>query len=184
MKKRSIKYEKLSSSIKKEIEQYYNQEKERKNFTMEEAMFHWFEEKFDRWLIDTYAKDKAGNKRKHHRLDIEIPVRIVETLIESASDDSEAFDFLGTILNISRGGLYFRSGKPIEKSSIIKVNVDLSAVDKDLENIEALAMVVRLDKLEAGSYGVGVMFSSIYDEHQECLDFFIFKNVAYHIYSS
>jgi hypothetical protein len=51
-------------------------------------------------------------------------------------------------------------------------------------DIEALAMVLRVDRLPDDSYGVGVIFSSIYDEHKQKLDVFVFKNLAYYIYSS
>ena len=44
-------------------------------------------------------------------------------------------------------------------------------------------MVMRVDKINTKSYGVGVMFSSIYDEHREKLDLFILKNLAYYIHS-
>jgi c-di-GMP-binding flagellar brake protein YcgR len=90
-------------------------------------------------------------------------------------------DLLGTIVNISRGGLFFKSKKYIEGSSIIKVNIDLSAIDKNLNDVEALAMVLRCEKIENNEYGVGLVFSSIYNEHKENLDMFIFRNVVHHI---
>ncbi len=91
---------------------------------------------------------------------------------------------MGTLVNISKGGFYFSSPRPIEISSIIKVRIDLSNIDGDISNIEALAMVMRVDRMPDGNYGVGVMFSSIYDENREKLDIFIFKNLAYYIVSS
>ena len=62
------------------------------------------------------------------------------------------------------------------------IKIDLSNIDKELKDIEALAMVVRSNKLEDNKYGIGVMFSSIYNDNKRCLDLFIFKNVAHHIY--
>ena len=208
-----IKYEELSSEIKKEIERYFEEIRAvGKSASREEAMLLWFEKEFDTWMVQNYAgRDKrvrrlverrrhprvevdpektgkrgpdrrASVRRRHFRLDIEVPVRVVETLIESSSDETEAFDFVGTLVNISKGGFYFNFGQPIEISSIIRVHIDLSAVDEDLRDIEALAMVVRVDRLSSDNYGVGVMFSSIYDEHREKLEMFIFQNLAYYIY--
>lgn len=182
--KKSIKYERLSKDVMKEIEMFHAKEREKdRKLTIEDAMYRWFEEKFDEWIKEKYCKNNISNKRKHFRLDIEIPVKIVETLIESSSDESVAIDFVGTILNISKGGLYFISERVIEVSSIIKVLIDLSSIDNELDNIEALAMVARIDELEDGKYGIGVMFSSIYNDHKEHLDLFIFKSIAYHIYT-
>jgi hypothetical protein len=214
MKRNYIKYEDLSSEIKKEIERFYEENKGGgETLSKEDAMLEWFEKEFDVWIVQNYAgRDKrdrrmqerrrhprvelepepepakkasdrrAAVRRKHFRLDIEVPVRIVETLIESSSDETEAFDFVGTLVNISKGGFYFKFSQPIEISSIIRVHIDLSMMDADLKDIEALAMVVRVDRLSDDTYGVGVMFSSIYDEHREKLEMFIFQNLAYYIY--
>ena len=212
MKRNYIKYEDLSSEIKKEIERYFEETAANgEPVSREDAMLMWFEKEFDVWMVQNYAgRDKrdrrieerrrfprlevepepvkkrgadrrANVRRRHFRLDIEVPVRVVETLIESTSDETEAFDFVGTLVNISKGGFYFKFAQPIEVSSIIRVHIDLSAMDADLRDIEALAMVVRVDKLSADTYGVGVMFSSIYDEHREKLEMFIFQNLAYYI---
>ncbi|HSV98471.1 MAG TPA: PilZ domain-containing protein [Spirochaetota bacterium] len=213
MKRNYIKYEDLSSEIKKEIERFYMENKIGDSFlSREEAMLTWFEKEFDIWMVQNYAgrdkKDRrtderrkrplvdvepepkkkrdadrrASVRRKHFRLDIEVPVRIVETLIESSRDETEAFDFVGTLVNISKGGFYFKFSQPMEISSIIRVHIDLSSMDIELRDIEALAMVVRVDRLSGDTYGVGVMFSSIYDEHREKLEMFIFQNLAYYIY--
>lgn len=180
MKGKGIKYAKLSKEIKNEIESFHNELAD-KDITLEEAMFKWFEERFDDWIHGKYAHKEKKDKRKYFRLEIEIPVMIIETLIESSKDESQAIDFVGTILNISRGGLYFRSKSYIEVSSIIMVKIDLSSIDKELKDIEALAMVMRSDKLNNEEYGIGIMFSSIYDDHKENLNIFILKNIAHHI---
>ncbi|MCU0844576.1 MAG: PilZ domain-containing protein [Spirochaetes bacterium] len=213
MKRNYIKYEDLSSEIKKEIERFYEENKSGgEPLSKEEAMLAWFEKEFDIWMVQNYAgrdkKDRrtderrrhprvevtpepekkggadrrANIRRRHFRLDIEVPVRIVETLIESSMDETEAFDFVGTLINISKGGFYFKFSQSMEISSIIRVHIDLSAMDVELRDIEALAMVVRVDRLSDDTYGVGVMFSSIYDEHREKLEMFIFQNLAYYIY--
>jgi c-di-GMP-binding flagellar brake protein YcgR len=181
--KDNIKYEKLSQAIKSEIKKYYTKEKKKKaGLKMEEAMFKWFDKYFDKWFREKYSKEiNKDDKRKFFRLDIEIPVRIIKTLVESTREESAAIDFVGTILNISRGGLYFNSKKHVEISSILMVRIDLSAVDKKLNDVEALAMVLRSDKLNQNEFGIGLMFSSIYDEHKENLDLFIFRNVALYI---
>ncbi len=180
--KDNIKYEKLSLAIKSEIKEYHKIQKKRNaGLTMEDAMFDWFDKNFDKWIREKYTKDlNKDDKRKYFRLDIEIPVRIIKTLIESTKEETAVMDFVGTILNISRGGLYFKSKKHIEISSIIMVKIDLSAIDKELKDVEALAMVIRSDKINKNEYGIGLMFSTIYDEHKENLDIFIFRNVAHY----
>lgn len=182
--KDNIKYEKLSHNIKAEIEKFYNVQKQNDdNLTIEDAMFTWFNNYFDTWIQEHYTYSN-GNKRKYYRLDIEIPVRIVETIIESSKEDSNALDIAGIIMNISKGGMYFKSKQFIEISSIIKVKIDFTSIDKELKDVEALAMVLRSDKINKNEYGIGLMFSSIYDEHKENLNMFIFRNIAHHIHLS
>ncbi|MBN2038475.1 MAG: PilZ domain-containing protein [Spirochaetes bacterium] len=182
--KDNIKYKNLSKNIKAEVEKYYNyRKKSDDNLRIEDAMYSWFNENFDEWIQEHYT-DINGNKRKHYRLDIEIPVRIIDTIIESSKDEQSALDIAGTIMNISKGGLYFRSKNFIEISSIIKVKIDFSAIDNNLKEVEALAMVLRSDKIKKNEYGIGLMFSSIYDEHKENLDMFLFRNIAHHIHLS
>jgi len=183
MKHQFIKYEKLSNKIKHEINEYHKLLLQSKSsVTFDESMNQWFGVKFDDWLIKNYSKTGKVSGRKHFRLEIEIPIRVIETLIESASDDTNAFEFVGKIINISRGGLYFKYSKPIEISSIIKVFIDFKNIDNELKEVEALAMVIRSEKIH-DNYGIGIMFSSIYGADQEKLDLFILKNLSYYIYS-
>jgi hypothetical protein len=79
-------------------------------------------------------------------------------------------DYVGTIVNISRGGFYFRSREVFNISSIIKVIVDLSSIDKSLDNLEALAMVVRFDKSGTTPTGRGHVQQHIHEDRQN-LDF-------------
>lgn len=184
MKHSYIKYEKLSSDIKDEINHYHTSLTSNETEpSFDESIAEWFEKKFDEWLIKKYSKNESPSRRKHFRLDVEVPIRIVDTLIESSSDDRHAMEFVGKIVNISRGGLYFKSSVPIEISSIIKVIIDFSGVDKELNGVEALAMVIRTDKINGDEYGIGIMFSSIYGQNKERLDLFILKNLSYYIYS-
>ncbi|MCU0821535.1 MAG: PilZ domain-containing protein [Spirochaetes bacterium] len=184
MRKKNIKYEKLSKEIKHEIEIYFKKKKgEDKELTVEDAMVKWFSENFEEWIKHKYSADKEAEKRRYYRIDIEIPVKIVDTLIESSNGDAEVIGIVGTIINISRGGLFFKSDRHFEPSSILMARIDLSAVDGELKDVDALAMVMRSEKISDGEYGIGVMFSSIYDEHKENLDLFVFKNLAYYIYS-
>ncbi|HNW29725.1 MAG TPA: PilZ domain-containing protein [Spirochaetota bacterium] len=184
MKHSFIKYEKLSNEIKDEIHKYHQSMKAQKSEAVfDESIAEWFENRFDEWLLKRYSSDEHQGRRKFFRLEVEIPIRIIDTLIESSRDDKHAMEFIGKIVNISRGGLYFKSSKPIEISSIIKVIIDFSGVDKDLNEVEALAMVIRSDKLPEEDYGIGIMFSSIYEPNKERLDLFILKNLSYYIYS-
>lgn len=180
---KNINYNELSNDIKNEIDSYYkNTLSLNPSLRREEAMTKWFDEMFDKWLIDHYSSVKQSN-RKFFRFDIEIPVKVIDRIVETGTPESEEFDYIGTIINISRGGFYFKSKEPYNISSIIKVNIDLSIIDKDLSSLDALAMVLRKDTIEDDTYGIGVMFSSVYKEDKENLDLFIFKNVAYYIAS-
>jgi hypothetical protein len=179
-----IKYSELSPEIKKEIEKMYLGEKEKdKDLIIEDVMLRWFTEWFDDWMISRFQDGKNKNRRKYFRFDIEIPVRVIDTLIEHETDIPRDIEYVGTVVNISRGGMFFKSKDSFNISSIIKVRIDLSAIDKHLNSVEALAMVIRSDRTGPGEYNIGVMFSTIYNEGRESLDLFIFKNVAYHIYS-
>ena len=178
-----IRYEELSSEIKDAISRHYDiLRKNDETVDFDSAVEDWFEHRFDNWILKRFKKDGQGDMRKHYRLDVEVPIRVVETLIESSSEEFPAIDFVGTIVNISRGGLYFISEQPFEISSIIRLVIDLSAIDSELTSVEALAMVVRVDKLAEG-YGIGVMFSSIYDDNKKNLNIFILKNLSYYLYS-
>lgn len=184
MKHSFISFEKLSGEIKNEIELFHRSKTQNNPLaTLEESMIKWFDEKFDGWLMRKYGPKGGTSRRKHFRLEVEIPIRIIDTLIESSKDDAHAHEFIGKIVNISRGGLYFKYQAPIEISSIIKVIIALSSIERDLKDAEALAMVVRADKIAEREYGIGIMFSSIYDESRNNLNLFILKNLSYYIYS-
>lgn len=181
--KKYISYDKLSAEIKDAIYKYWEVEKQKKPDTaLDDAMKEWFLHHFDAFMISQYHT-KGDNMRKHFRLDVEIPMRVVELLIESSKDEAEALELIGTIVNISKGGLYFISDIPLELSSIIRVVIDFRAVDNELTDVEALAMVVRQDKRNDNKFGIGVMFSSIYDNGKRNLNIFILKNLSYYLYS-
>ncbi len=181
--KKYIKYEELSNELKKEIQLYYEKgKKEIRDLNLEDAMIDWFDKEFEDWIVGRLERGDARNMRKNVRFEIEVPVRIVEMLVESSADEADAMDMVGIIVNMCRGGLYFKSEDPIKSASIIRIEIDLSSVDMALKSVEALAMVVRSEKLESGEYGIGVMISSIYDDHKDHLDLFVFKNLAYYVY--
>ncbi len=183
MKQAYIKYEDLSSEIKHEINDYHKSiVSAASEAVLDETMVEWFEKKFDEWLIRKFSDRGDSSRRKHFRLDVEIPIRIIDTLIESSHDDHHALEFVGKIVNISRGGLYFKYTRPIELSSIIKVVIDFANVDAELSGVEALAMVIRVDRFKEDEYGLGIMFSSFYGSEKDKLDLFILKNLAYYMY--
>jgi hypothetical protein len=178
----AIKYEQLSGEIKDEVNRFHEKQV-LGGFprSMEESMRRWFETSFEAWIEKRFAPSDI--KRRFHRVDIELPVQVVDTLIESGGEDDDGLNFFGTLINISKGGLFFRSPRSFELSSIIKVVIDMSAVDPALSTIEAIAMVLRCDVLSENEFGIGLMFSSIYDDSRETLDLFIFKNLAYFMYN-
>ena len=177
-----IKYEQLSQEIKIEIERFHEKYLAAGNDgSIEESMGIWFDQNFEQWISARFASDETQS-RKHYRIDIEIPIKVIDTLIEPDEGGDPDIDLVGTIINISKGGLFFRSKKSFEASSIVKVLVDMSTIDPELSQIEAVAMVVRSVIMESGEYGIGLMFSSVYDEHKQTLDLFVFKNLAYFLY--
>jgi hypothetical protein len=179
-----ITFEQLSEERKKEVRNFHDSRMENESeATIDSSLKLWFESRFDEWLLQRFGSDEDKNQRKHARIDVELPVKVVETLIDGVTMDTEDIDLLGTIVNISRGGLYFRSIKPFEESSIIKVVIDLSSLDHSFDSFEALAMVMRVEKLDDGLYGIGVMFSTIYEDNKHTLDMYIFKNVAYFLHN-
>lgn len=178
-----IHYDKLSKEIKQEIYRYWDgQKKEKPDISFEDVMEDWFLHQFDAYMISKY-QPKNDNLRKHFRLDVEIPIRVVDLLIESSKEEAEALELIGTVVNISKGGLYFISNTLLELSSIIRVVIDFRSVDNEFTDIEALAMVVRQEKRDDNTYGIGVMFSSIYDNRKHNLNIFILKHLSYYLYS-
>ncbi len=176
-----IRFEQLSSEIREEIRQFH-EESRGSEMTLEESTQKWFADNFDMWLHRRFPDETdRGNNRQHYRLEIELPVSIVETLIDTRAEDEHSERIVGHAVNISRGGLYFIFERPIERSSIIKIMIDLHSDDGKNNNIEVLAMVVRCDKLDDG-YGIGIMFSSIYDRERESIDLFFLKKLALYLY--
>jgi c-di-GMP-binding flagellar brake protein YcgR len=174
-----IKYEQLSQEIKDEIGKYHEKlVMGGSTASMEDSMNKWFETSFDQWMNARFASSEK-NIRRHPRIDVELPIKVVDTLIEPVEGADPDLDLVGTIINISRGGLYFRSNRTFEPSSIVKVLIDMVKIDKELDQIEAVAMVVRCDEIDSGIFGIGLMFSSIYNEHKQTLDLFVFRNLAY-----
>lgn len=178
---KQIRYEELSKEIKKEIEAF--QQEKSDDLSLAEAMALWFEEYFDSWLNKRFRDLDDSNKRQYFRLDVEIPLRVIDTILETSDDDHEARSIVGDVLNISRGGLYFRSDRNFRQATVLKVDIDLTNIFPDLKDITALAMVMRNEQLDENSYGIGVMFSSIYDEDKNVLDSFIIKKLSNYIYN-
>lgn len=172
----TLRYKELSSEIQREVELFHKENSDAGS-SIDQSTKLWFETRFDSWL-SAHINQKSSNVRKYFRLDIEIPVRIADVLIESESDDEPEEFFGGTTVNISRGGLFFISPRPIDSTSILKVIVDMSSLDPIFQSFEAMAMVVRCTQISDGKYGIGLMFSTIYQEDKDTLNLFIFKNIA------
>ncbi|MDA3901218.1 MAG: PilZ domain-containing protein [Spirochaetes bacterium] len=175
-----ITYEKLSGKLRNEIEMYH-ENRIRKGLaqTIQDSVKEWFNNHFESWLFSNGYGVDNGNKRRFVRIDIELPLKISRTLIDSSSE--EAIEITGTVKNISRGGLFFRSSKILNISSIIRVIICLSDIEESLTNVEALAMITRCHKYGENDYGIGVVFSSIYNEQMEGLSSFIFHHLVYYV---
>ncbi|MBN2436220.1 MAG: PilZ domain-containing protein [Spirochaetes bacterium] len=173
-------FNKLSNIIQNEIIEYH-EKKVRSGNTKDinDSVKQWFDNCFEQWLRNKgYVGDKE-NKRMFTRIEIEIPLKVSQTLIDD--DETDSPEILTRILNISRGGMFFRSPVPFKISSIIKVEICLSDVEEIWYDIEALAMITRCVKISDNVFGVGVTFSSIYNESMDSLSLFIFKHLVYYI---
>jgi hypothetical protein len=174
-----ISYESLSEDIQKEVESYHDSNvKNGVAADMKSSINDWFNSKFELWLLTHYDISVDKNKRKNIRINIELPVRIVESLIETDHVTKSDSDLVGTVTNISRGGLFFRSNQRHEPSSILKLHMDLKSVHDTLHEIEALAMVMRCIELEDNSFGIGVSFNSIFHDDVNLLNLFIFSQLV------
>jgi len=175
-----MKFDKLSGVIKEEISEYLKKHNEFHG-SVEKAMVSWFKNEFDTWILSTSMH--SDNNRKDVRLNVELALTVIDTIIDSDEDDFPAHELVGNVINISKGGLYFKSEVKLAISSIIKVNINLSTLDLSFDNVEALAMIVRSDKLDNTNYGIGLTFSSFYDTGKDSLEIFILKNLAYYFYA-
>jgi PilZ domain-containing protein len=177
-----MKFDNLSSEIKDEIQKYHSiNNSDDDSIIFEDSIVKWFNEEFDNWLGKKSNNSSIVTNRKFFRLDVELPITIVDTICESGEDEEDK-KIIGDLINISKGGLYFKSKVDLKISTIIKVNIDLSNNENKIDNIEALAMIVRSDKIDNNFYGIGVMFSSIYDSDQKNLDHLILKKLAFHLH--
>jgi hypothetical protein len=199
-----IKYEDLYQPIKDEINKYYSGKKaSNPKLKLEDAMEQWFSNEFEDWMDEhatksdrRYKKERRNQKlsveenrrsearrkairRKNIRFNIELPVKIAETIQKASSDPSIISEHMGTSTNISDGGLYFISKVPLDVSSVIRVILDFSKLGKDFENIAANAMVVRVVKLLDGRYGISMMFSKVDEKKKANLNSQIFKSLAF-----
>lgn len=168
-------YSDLSSSIKEEFNNYISEKGYSINdIDIDSELDKWFEQEFEDWYLKKYEND---NKRKNIRINIDLPVIVSDTLIDSETDEEIESEIFGEMLNLSRRGLYFRSSVPVKKSSIIKVKLTLDEEHYSEDVVEALAMVVRIDNLDNGEYGLGLMFSTVYDGNQNKINTFVFKRL-------
>ncbi|MBN1365342.1 MAG: PilZ domain-containing protein [Syntrophaceae bacterium] len=202
--KKIIKYEDLYQPIKDEIMKYYeNKKASDSKLKLEDAMEQWFMTDFEGWMEEHVTKsdrrfkpERRNNKlsvaqnrrreirrkmlrRKATRFNIELPVKAAETIQEASSDASLISEYMGTSENISDGGLYFKSKVPLKVSSVIRVTLDFSRIGKEFENVVANAMVVRLNPLPSGEYGISMMFSKVDGQEKANLNSKIFKSLAF-----
>lgn len=176
--KKIIQYTEISDELKAEIEAYQETlpVDERKQVT-DLLKTTWLDDFIENWLSSRLHEGK--NKRRHLRFDVQLPLRIVDIIIDSKEAELIEEGFVGTVLNMSKGGFYFVSKFPLKAASIIKIVIDLSPVDKKIDQLEALAMVVRSDKnKDSDDYGIAVTLSSIYDDDKEKLDYLILKHLS------
>ncbi len=174
-----IKYEDLNREIQAEFHKYLEESNCSINdIDIDTELFKWFDEKFEQWFKHKYGENKS--KRSYNRVDVEIPVQVMDTIVDyNDFDEAEVEnEIIGQLINISRGGMYYQSIIPMEKSSIIKIKINFSELQEGADDVEALAMVMRVDKLEDNEYGIGLMFSTIYDKDKKELYMFIFKHLV------
>ncbi len=179
-----ISYESLNTKLQKEISRYHD-EKVKNGFArnLETSTKEWFHERFENWLKDNKYVEVDTN-RKNMRINVELPVTIAETLIDSTHASKQDEQLLGMVTNISRGGIFFTSDKKYEVSSVLKLRINFSQIDSDYPEVDALALVVRCEPVSDQAYGIGVAFSSLYDDNSETISMFIFKQMIAYIANS
>lgn len=204
--KKIIKFEDLYQPIKTEVKKYYKNKKALNNeLQLKDATDMWFYNEFEGWMDEHATKsdrryeherrnhnvlmateNRGGEvrrkvlRRKKMRFNIELPVKAVETVRKASSNASVIKKYLGRSENVKDGGLYFKSKVPLAVSSIIRVVLDFSKIDKGFKNIVANAMVVKVTKLSNGKYWISMMFSKINEKNGANLNTQIFKSLAFH----
>ncbi|MFW5807480.1 MAG: PilZ domain-containing protein [Spirochaetota bacterium] len=180
-----ISYNDLSDKIRAEVELYHEQ-KVKNGFArdLHSSIREWFDTRFEAWYRQNNPGNNGYNKRNNIRIDVKLPVTVADTLVETLHASENDFDLAGTVLNISRGGLYFVSKIPYQISTILRIKINFGALDSRYSDVDALTMVTRCEKLSDGTFGIGVAFSSIYDDERDTLDMFIFKQLTMFINNS
>jgi len=125
-------------------------------------------------------KRRNNNRRIHNRFEIEIPVKIVKILNNSHNAEPDLIQETYNTFNISRGGLYFKTRDKLEESTMLKMVIDLSQVDFELDNVEAEVEIISVETLKNGEFGNRAVFKNIQDfDHKKNLDLFVFKSLVY-----
>jgi len=106
---------------------------------------------------------KYSEKRKYKRIDCYCLIRY--RLLHSQGAYTEN---LASIRNISGGGLLFKSREYVPVGTELEVKINFIALEKP---ISVLAKVVRfeVDKKNAGSYRIGIFFTSIADRDRKAI---------------
>ena len=147
--KDNIKYEELSHQLRAEIEKYYNVEKKKDSqLKIEDAMFRWFDEYFDKWVLDNYG-DNQANKRKYYRK----PMR---TAVEYGNKGNSYKDLLQ---NMSFGGVFIETRMPFRVGEDISMGLVMHASPQ--KHIKLNGRIVRVSP-----QGVGVEFKPLNKEQK------------------
>jgi hypothetical protein len=194
----NITYTELSKPIKDQVLNYFDLiRNDNPRQKLSDSIDNWFTEHFDEWMLRqarirnfdrrknngqngaAHADLRSDRRRHNDRFDIEIPVKSVETLYDSTFDDKIVEKSIKSILDMNLGRLYFKWDSPLKASSMVNLSIDFSNIDRELKNLNAIAMVIRSDKLSDGKYRILVIFSNITDGKKINLSFHIFKNLVY-----
>ncbi len=124
----------------------------------------------------TEPSDNFNHRRRHERIDSEIPVRI--STIEPERDPWTGRPFFRTLqetcANVSRGGVFIKTAEPLDPGRRLLVEIRLPS-GRPLEAIGRIAWVKRVlspDRRESGS-GIGIEFLGGASEQLQALDDYV-----------
>jgi len=113
---------------------------------------------------ETIEEINTQDRRIHRRYDVELPVKFNKF---NPSNDSK-FDKQGQTINISAGGILFKTQKRLSVGTIIELELELPEGRK---NIQCLGRILRLNELEEeGNYEIAICFLDLPNSEMLRLD--------------
>ena len=121
----------------------------------------------------------SSDRRNYRRIPMGATVGFQELSFSTAPEPATS-----VYGDISAGGLLLSSSREIPLGTLLKLELRVPgwgkhqghfgpAADQDLRPLVAVGQVVRLEKLEAGDFELGIKFLNVYPDDQEALRKFV-----------